>query len=312
VRAGTVIRAQRGVFYIPETPGTCWPAEDSGDTLSGRELATDSSKAFLRATAEARAIAHRLPGSAISHVSASTALTLPAPLGSADVGHVTLPGARPRMSGLVRIHSSPLPSGHVLMLGDLRLTTPARTAIDIARTSSLPEALICMDAVMRGYVDRAREDALPLRMAVHDRHLVTAARQSLETTLLDMQGWPGVRGARTALSWADPASESPLESHSRGVLREAGIEPPVCGFPVEGANGMTYWADMVWETAGVIGECDGLLKYSEPSVLHREKLRQEALERAGWRIIRWTYADIMRSPAHVVERVVHALTSRRQ
>jgi hypothetical protein len=257
-------------------------------------------------------MAHRLPGSALSHGSASYALTLPAPLRSLNIGHVTLPGTRPRMSGSVRIHSSPLPSGHVVLLGDLRLTTPARTAIDIARTSSLPEALICMDAVMRRYVDRAREDALPLRMAVHDRDLVTAARHSVETTLVDMHGWPGVRQARTALAWADPASESPLESHSRGVLRAAGVELPLCGFPVEGADGLIYWADMLWEAAGVIGECDGLLKYTEPSVLHREKLRQEALERAGWRIVRWTYADIMRSPSRVVDRVGHALTSRRR
>jgi len=45
-------------------------------------------------------------------------------------------------------------------------------------------------------------------------------------------------------------------------------------------------------------------------VLYREKLRQEAIEQAGWRVVRWTYNDILRSPLRVVERVVRAMGMR--
>ena len=114
-----------------------------------------------------------------------------------------------------------------------------------------------------------------------------------------------------ALSLADPASESPLESQSRGVVLSRGIPPPICGAPVLGADGVTYWADMLWEDQRVIGECDGASKYTTPDVLWREKLRQESLEQAGWRVVRWTYADIQGNSAPLIVRLRRALARRR-
>lgn len=57
----------------------------------------------------------------------------------------------------------------------------------------------------------------------------------------------------------------------------------------------------------VIGECDGALKYSQPDALYREKLRQEALEQTGWRVIRWGYADILRHRGRLLDRLGWAL-----
>lgn len=48
-----------------------------------------------------------------------------------------------------------------------------------------------------------------------------------------------------------------------------------------------------WEGAGVIGEADGLGKYTEPDVLRAEKLRQEQLEARGFVVVRFTWADIV-------------------
>ena len=286
VREGAVVRVRRGVLHVPPA-GTPSP-EEHADTA-------------------AIAMAHLLAGSALSHESAGRFHGLPVPLTSVAEGHITLPGGRARTAGRVRIHAQRLPGSHVSVVRGTRVTSLARTAIDIARTAKMPEALICMDGALRRLVLRDLDDPTVLRMAVHDDEHVDAARRTVECVLQDMTGWPGTRGARRALRLSAPAAESPLESQSRGVLLEHGVPGPECGYPVEGADGRLYWVDMAWGDARVIGECDGMGKYTDPAVLRREKLRQEALERAGWRVIRWTYADILRAPQRVVDRVVHAL-----
>lgn len=290
VRAGSVRRLSSGVYL----------ATTEREEVAWESQARDS-------TNRARGAALALPGCAVSASSAALVQGLPVPLSGLALGHVTDPGGRAGMRRGVLVHSAALPQHHVTVIDGLRVTTPARTALDIARMASLPEALICMDAVLRRYIDQARECGLPLRMAVHDPALIEAARSRVATVLADMHGWPGTRRAHLALQLADPAAESALESESRGVLIERGVPRPECGFPIVGADGRTYWADMAWREGRVIGECDGLVKYADHRALYGEKLRQEAIENAGSRVIRWTRADIVRSPDRLAGRVLRAL-----
>jgi very-short-patch-repair endonuclease len=60
----------------------------------------------------------------------------------------------------------------------------------------------------------------------------------------------------------------------------------------------------------VIGEADGLGKYDRPGALHEEKLRQEALEQLGLRVVRWTHEEMWLRPAVVLERIRRALDAR--
>ena len=57
----------------------------------------------------------------------------------------------------------------------------------------------------------------------------------------------------------------------------------------------------------VLGEADGRGKYTDPTVLYAEKTRQEALERAGWIVVRWTWDELARTPEVVVARIAAAL-----
>lgn len=50
--------------------------------------------------------------------------------------------------------------------------------------------------------------------------------------------------------------------------------------------------DFLWERFGVVGEADGLTKYTDVSVLGAEKMRQERLERTGLTVVRWTASDL--------------------
>lgn len=294
VRAGSVRRLSSGVYLATSA------REGSTDEVAWETQARDL-------TNQARGAALALPGCAVSATTAALVQGLPVPLSVLTLGHVTDPGGRSGLRRGVLVHSAALPPHHVRVLDGLRVTTPARTAVDLARMTTLPEALICMDAVLRCFIDEARESGLPLRMAVHNPALICAARARVAEVLEDMHGWPGTRTAREALKLADPAAESPLESESRGVLIERDVPRPVCGFPIEGADGRIYWADMAWREGRVIGECDGLVKYADPRVLYEEKRRQEAIENAGSRVIRWTRSEVVRSPGQLAARVLRAL-----
>lgn len=297
-RAGSIQRLRRGVYAATL-------ASNSDRSPGARAAALRDASAV--ALAEAAATALILPTAAVSHSPAATLLQLPVPLNFSGQAHVTHPGARVRSVGGVRIHASALPPGHRVVRQGIPVTSPARTAIDIARMSSLPQALICVDALLRRTIEESDPDGVGVRLALLDEQLREAAREPLRKVIADMKGWPGIPVARRALELSDPGAESPLESESRGVFIEHGLPVPECGAPVKGADGLVYWADMVWRERRVIGECDGALKYADPDALYREKLRQEALERAGWRVIRWRYAELLRHQQRLIDRLTWAL-----
>jgi hypothetical protein len=106
-------------------------------------------------------------------------------------------------------------------------------------------------------------------------------RSDLDQVLADCRDWPGISAARATIAFANPLSESVLESISR--------------------------VDFLWPDQRVIGEADGLAKYKDILDLHAEKLRQERLERAGWTVVRWTWDAIWTNSAGTAERVRAAL-----
>lgn len=246
---------------------------------------------------------------AISHETAAFLHPLPTPRANVDWSvepiHATLSGSTGwRSPGLV-VHGRLLPSSAVTRLDGLPITTIPRTAIDLARRQSLSRALIPLDAAMRRLI---AEDVgeRRLRSAVHDVRFVEPARQRLFEELANT-GWvQGRRGLLIAIAAADPASESPSESQSRGHIRQARLCPPICGYPVV-VDGVTRYLDLAWPELKVAAEVDGLLKYTNPSDLIREKAREDGLRREGWTIIRWTGSEAA-DPAIVVSRVRRALT----
>lgn len=103
-----------------------------------------------------------------------------------------------------------------------------------------------------------------------------------------------------AWDFARSESESPGESRSRALIHNLGFKPPSLQVPIQTDSGV-YRVDFCWEDAKVIGEFDGRVKYFDDrvlngrdprEVLYAEKQREDALRRAGWIIIRWTWQDL--------------------
>lgn len=157
----------------------------------------------------------------------------------------------------------------------VRVTSLVRTALDLARQHGFRTGLVAADAAIRigGVTPEMFEDEV---RALARHHGVVAAR--------------AVAGA------ARSGAESPGESFSRAVMLESGIREPVLQAEIRGDTGILYRVDFLWPGVKVVGEFDGRTKYSDgsqsSSALWQEKNREDALRRAGYTVVRWTWADI--------------------
>lgn len=238
----------------------------------------------------ALAAALELPGSVLSHGSAAALLGIPmicAPLRKAEV--TVGPTARNRGHEVLRHRSQTEPAVFAAAAMDSRpelvITTPAQTAIDIARLYPLPTALAALDHVLHNGQANQEElaaclEAVPTRGRGKDR-------------------------ARTALAIADGRSESPGESLSRARLFENGYPKPELQHEVHDAAG-SFLGRVDFKLGGrLLGEFDGRSKYqrvdrdpaaatAEGEVVWREKKREDGIRRQGWDMARWTWQEAFR------------------
>jgi very-short-patch-repair endonuclease len=223
--------------------------------------------------------AYRL-GAVISHASAAALWGVDV-LGRSDPAvHVTRPR---RCQGATRaypdtvLHHAGLPTEHVTDRDGIPVTTPARTVIDLARSQPFRAGVVAADSALR-------------------RRLCT--RDELREVLHSCRSWPGTRTARRVVAFADRRSASPLESISRVAFHDHRLPAPILQALIGGLDEV----DFLWERYRVIGEADGLMKYTDPQVLRKEKLREEGLAQLGFTVFRWTWRDAYERPDALAHR----------
>lgn len=106
------------------------------------------------------------------------------------------------------------------------------------------------------------------------------------------------------VAFADPRAESPLESISRVAFHEYGLPRPI----LQAVIGGYERADFLWPGYRVIGEADGLAKYTHPQVLRDEKLREDSFAQLGFAAFRWTWREAYRRPDALAYRALGVLT----
>ena len=196
---------------------------------------------------------------------------------------VTVPGTvriRPP-DGLVVVRSA-LAAGDVLTVGGTPVTTPDRTAFDLARRLPLVEAVVSVDAM------------LAKRLTTRDRLL---------TFGLGHPWWPGSEQLRLVWALSDPGAESPQESRLRLVLLGGGLPWPVTQYPVHDARGLfVARLDLAYPGHKLGVEYDGD-HHRDREQFQRDLRRINALHACGWTVLRFAAADIFRNPHRVVELV---------
>lgn len=244
------------------------------------------------------------PDSVLSHQTAAVAWVLPSP----GFGRwydlavsVTLPelghSSRSRRS-MHRV--APLPLSQVQRDdGGYSVTSPARTAVDLAASLPLPEALVLLDAAAR-LICQALVPTIR-RRDYANRRLVEAAITLLREACVTTH----CARLPPMLGLVDPSRESAAESLSAGHFELAGLPRPRYQAEVRTHRG-SFFPDALWDDK-LIGECDGAVKYADAGAYVLEKEREQILRDLGYRFVRWQAREIMTTPAIVVDRVARAL-----
>lgn len=222
------------------------------------------------------------PDAVVSHLSAAVVHGLPVfTTGLARV-QLTRPGsASGKVRGGTHLHATALDPSEVLEVRGFRVTSLARTVVDVGRTVAFDQAVMTGDPALRKGLSAADVEAC----------LERSTRR------------PGVAKARRVAGFLDALSESPGESLSRVALHTAGIIAPTLQYEVRDTAGrLVGRADFAWEELRTLGEFDGRIKYGRllkpgetaGDVIYAEKVREDALRDLGWQVVRWTYADLQR------------------
>jgi very-short-patch-repair endonuclease len=229
------------------------------------------------------------PESVLSHTTAARIHGLPLPWRLQGTGavHVTTPRAvpRPRRRDIVTHHAF-LPETDVCVVEGLRVTTLARTYVDMAALVPFDHLVALGDVVLR-------------RSSVSPVELLGVARTR--------SNYPGRRHAVLAVGWLDPAAESPRESHLRVLLRRARLpRPEVNRVITDEHGGFLARADLVFRRQRVIVEYDGEV-HASMSQRAKDAARRALLREHGWTVVEIVGED-MRYPHRVVARVRSALS----
>jgi len=182
----------------------------------------------------------------------------------------------------VLVHIANLPPDHVVSYRGVPLTSVPRTVIDLARTLPFAEGVAIADS------------ALNARLT---------SKAELAAVIADCPRWPGLQRARQVTAFSDARSESVLESLSRAAFRQAGLPPPDLQVWVGDDGEIIGRADFLWRPYRTIGEADGAFKYQTPARARAQLERDARLRAAGYEVVHFTWAQITRVPAQVVDSI---------
>ena len=178
-------------------------------------------------------------------------------------------------------------AGEVETVGGIAVTTPARTALDLACRYPVGSAVAKIDALA---------NATNFKPA------------DVELLAQRYAGRRGIKRARRALTLFDGGAESPRETWLRLLLIRAGFPRPRTQIPVHNEFGVLVAVlDMGWEDIKVAAEYEGEHHWSTRSQIDRDIRRFEAVTALGWIDVRVTASD---TEATIVHRIAAARARR--
>jgi hypothetical protein len=260
VRSGRLVQLRRGVLATAEARHTAtrldttWHAQD----IEALGLAMPRRRLVAVGTSAARI--HGLPMRSVHPAESTVAVS-----------------GRPGTAGTHRhgyyLRVARLPEAHVEERLGVRVTTAARTVLDLAAHDGFEDGVV------------AAEGAYRLGLLTPDQ---------LRATVLELERRPGIEVARECLEFADPATESVLESISRLSMRTAGIPMPQLQVVLLDDGYRRIRVDFFWPLLRLVGEADGKAKYTmngrDPRAAKRDEAERERIIRGlGFDLVRWDW-----------------------
>ncbi|HEY2499852.1 MAG TPA: DUF559 domain-containing protein [Mycobacterium sp.] len=193
---------------------------------------------------------------------------------------------RRRASG-IHVWEEHIDADEIGIVDDMRVTTPAQTALDLARHYPTDVALAAIDALTQ---------ATEVKLA------------DIELLVDRYKGRRGIKAARATLGFVDGGAQSPKETWLRLLLLRAGFPRPQTQIAVRNEWGWPEaYLDMGWENIKVAVEYDGDHHRSSRARYVKDIRRLEMLERMGWIVVRIVAED---HPEDVIRRVLEARARR--
>jgi hypothetical protein len=174
------------------------------------------------------------------------------------IGH----SRRPRPGVVVR--SERIAADETMPVGGLTVSTPVRTALDLARHLPRTQAV-------------AHLDALAAATGLTPPDVLALARR--------YPGARGIRRARHRIPLLDPGAGSPRESWLRLLVIDAGFPRPETQVEVR-HGGFVAFVDLGWREEKIGLEYDGDHHLSQRRHFVKDISRHETLSRLGWLVIR--------------------------
>jgi very-short-patch-repair endonuclease len=201
---------------------------------------------------------------------------------------VTISGGHPRPGPGVRVHRvGALPSTETTTAHGIPITTPVRTLFDLAGVVG----------------ERAVEQAL----AEAERRGLATSRQLAKLTARH-SGRAGVGAVRRLLRRAAPPAFTRSEAEERFL---ALIRPARLPAPEVNVNLLGFEVDFLWRQARLVVETDGFAYHASADAFERDRTRNTSLTLAGFRVLRFTWRQLVDEPRTVVDQVEQALAGGR-
>lgn len=200
--------------------------------------------------------------------------------------HVLVPegSPRPRRVG-VTPRQADIVAHEIRTVGDLRVTSPARTFVDLGSMMSLPDLVAIGDAVLRDHRTTSEE---------------------LTRVLTRRLRYPGKVNARNAIPMLSAASRSPQESRLRAHVVLDGLPMPEVNAVITDANGgFLACCDLVYRRWRIVIEYDGEV-HDQPRLRRVDATRRTLLREHGWYVVE-IIADDLRHPSRALGKIHAAI-----
>ncbi len=190
---------------------------------------------------------------------------------------LVVPGRRcPTPVPGTRIIRQPLAPSEVVRIRGVPVTSPMRTALDLAMKLPVFQAVPILDAACR---------------------LGGVRLSALRRTLVAL----GSPKARLVARLVDPSHESVYESLFFLLVISSRLPEPSSQHKIFRRGRFVGRADFAWPECKLIVEIDGYEYHSSRAAFNADRRRQNAMVNAGWRVLRFTPSDLNLRPHEVLD-----------
>jgi very-short-patch-repair endonuclease len=205
--------------------------------------------------------------------------------------HVTVERDRSRAKhDGVRVHRSDLATDDIAVVDGVQVTSVVRTLFDLCRCLPLDEAVVAIDSALRKGL---------------------AGPWELTEALCALPAARGRARVARAVALMDPRAGSMLESRCRVLMVLARLPEFRTQYTVRHAGRWIGRVDFAWPEYRLIVETDGFAFHSDRERYRSDRRRLNALQLAGWTVLRFSWEDVVHHPDYVLASISRSITELR-